>query len=132
MSAPETQFAPPSARFGASRSQKRIEDDRLLVGKGLYSDDRDLPGQAWMVVLRSPHAPARIVSIDAAEARRAPGVVAVYTAAELKADGVGPIPFPPLFKRADGAPMGAPPRTPLADGIAFYAGHPAAAVLPQT
>lgn len=132
MSAPETQFDPASARFGASRSQKRIEDDRLLVGKGLYSDDRDLPGQAWMVVLRSPHSHARIVGIDAAEARKAPGVVAVYTAAELNADGVGPIPFPPLFKRADGAPMGAPPRTPLADGVAFYAGHPVAAVVAET
>jgi carbon-monoxide dehydrogenase large subunit len=132
MSAPETQFDPASARFGSSRSQKRIEDDRLLVGKGLYSDDRDLPGQAWMVVLRSPHAHARIVSIDAAEARKAPGVVAVYTAAELKADGVGPIPFPPLFKRPDGAPMGAPPRTLFADGVAFYAGHPVAAVVAET
>src|SRR5512135_626317 len=132
MSAPETQFDPASARFGASRSQKRIEDDRLLVGKGLYSDDRDLPGQAWMVVLRSPHAHARIASIDATEARRAPGVIAVYTAAELKADGVGAIPFPPLFKRPDGEPMGAPPRTPLADGVAFYAGHPVAAIVAGT
>ncbi len=132
MSAPETQFDPASARFGSSRSQKRIEDDRLLVGKGLYSDDRDLPGQAWMAVLRSPHAHARIVSIDAAEARKAPGVIAVYTGAELKADGVGAIPFPPLFKRPDGEPMGAPPRTPLADGVAFYAGHPVAAVLAET
>jgi len=132
MSAPETQFDPSAARFGSSRSQKRIEDDRLLTGKGLYSDDRDLPGQAWMVVLRSPHAHARIVRIDAADARKAPGVVAVYTAAEMKADGLGHIPFPPLFKRPDGAPMGAPLRTPLADGVAFYAGHPVAAVIAET
>jgi carbon-monoxide dehydrogenase large subunit len=132
MSAPETQFDPASARFGSSRSQKRIEDDRLLVGKGLYSDDRDLPGQAWMVVLRSPHAHARIASVDASEARKAPGVVAVYTAAEMKADGLGHIPNPPLFKRPDGEPMGAPPRTPFADGVAFYAGHPVAAVIGET
>jgi carbon-monoxide dehydrogenase large subunit len=132
MSAPETQFDPASARFGSARSQKRIEDDRLLAGKGLYSDDRDLPGQAWMVVLRSPHAHARIARIDAADARRAPGVVAVYTAADLKGDGLGHIPFPPLFKRPDGAPMGAPLRTPLADGVAFYAGHPVAAVIADT
>src|SRR5262245_12937353 len=90
----------PSVRFGASRTQKRLEDDRLLVGKGLYSDDRNLPGQAWMVVLRSPHAHARIARIDAADALRAPGVLAVYSGADLKADGVGHIPFPPLFKRA--------------------------------
>ena len=132
MNAPEIQFDPAAARFGASRTQKRVEDDRLLTGKGLYSDDRNLPGQAWMVVLRSPHAHARIARIDAAEALEAPGVLAAYTAADLKADGVGHIPFPPLFKRPDGAPMGAPPRTPLADGIAFYAGHPVAAVLAAT
>ncbi len=132
MNAPAIQFDPASARFGSSRSQKRLEDDRLLVGKGLYSDDRDLPGQAWMVVLRSPHAHARMASIDTAEARKAPGVIAVYTAAELKADGLGHIPFPPLFKRPDGAPMGAPPRTLLAEGVAFYAGHPVAAVIAET
>ena len=68
--APAVQFDPASARFGASRSQKRLEDERLLRGKGLYSDDRDLPGQAWMAVLRSPHAHARIKSIDADEARQ--------------------------------------------------------------
>jgi len=132
MSVSEIQFDPASARFGASQSQKRIEDDRLLSGKGLYSDDRNLPGQAWLVVLRSPHAHARIVSVDAGEARKSPGVVAVYTAADLKADGLGHIPFPPLFKRPDGAPMGAPPRTPLADGVAYYAGHPVAAVIAET
>jgi len=132
MSTPEIQFDPASARFGSSRSQKRIEDARLLRGKGLYSDDRNLPGQAWMVVLRSPHAHARIASIDAAEARKAPGVVAVYSAAELKADGVGHIPAPALFKRPDGEPMGAPLRSLLADGIAFYAGHPVAAVVAET
>jgi carbon-monoxide dehydrogenase large subunit len=132
MSAPATQFDPASARFGSSATQKRIEDDRLLLGKGLYSDDRDLPGQAWMVVLRSPHAHARITRIDVAEARGAPGVVAVYTCEDLKADGVSHIPNPPLFKRADGSPMGAPPRTLLADGTAFYAGHPVAAVIAET
>jgi carbon-monoxide dehydrogenase large subunit len=130
--APAVQFDPSSARFGASRSQKRLEDDRLLRGKGLYSDDRDLPGQAWMAVLRSPHAHARIKSIDAAEARRAPGVLAVYTGAELKADGIGHMPFPPVFKRPDGAPMAAPLRTPLATDTAYYAGHPVVAVVAET
>jgi len=132
MNAPASQFDPASARFGASRSQKRLEDDRLLRGKGLYSDDRDLPGQAWLVVARSPHAHARIASIDAAAARAAPGVLAVYTGADLAADGMGAIPFPPLFKRPDGAPMAAPPRTLLAEGTAFYAGHPVAAVVAAT
>ena len=52
MNAPEIQFDPESARFGSSRSQKRLEDDRLLTGKGLYSDDRDFPRLAWLVLVR--------------------------------------------------------------------------------
>ena len=68
MNAPAIQFDPAAARFGSSRSQKRLEDARLLAGRGLYSDDRNLPDQAWMVVLRSPHAHARIRAIDAGEA----------------------------------------------------------------
>src|SRR5262245_37033631 len=112
----QVQFDPASARFGAARSQKRLEDDRLLAGKGLFSDDRDFPGQAWLVVLRSPHAHAKILTVDLSEVRKAEGVVAAWSMADLRADGVGHIPFPPLFKRADGSPMAAPPRTPLAEG----------------
>jgi carbon-monoxide dehydrogenase large subunit len=132
MPAPDIQFDPTSAQFGASRSQKRIEDDRLLAGKGLYSDDRVLPRQAWLALLRSPHAHARIMAVDLGAALAAPGVLAVWTMAELRADGVGAIPFPPLFKRADGTPMAAPARTPLAEGTAFYVGQPVAAVVAET
>jgi carbon-monoxide dehydrogenase large subunit len=132
MTAPATQFDPASARFGASRSQKRLEDERLLQGKGLYSDDRDLPGQAWLAVLRSPHAHARIVKIDTAEAKRAPGVLAVYTGADLVADGIKHMPFPPVFKRPDGAPMAAPLRTPLATDVAYHVGHPVVAMVAET
>ncbi len=132
MNAPATQFDPDSARFGTSRSQKRLEDDRLLKGQGLYSDDRNVDGQVWMVMVRSPYAHARIANIDVAEARTSPGVLAVYTMADLRADGVGHIPFPPLFKQASGEPMAAPLRTPLAEGTAYYAGHPVAAVVAAT
>ena len=132
MTAPEIHFDPDSARFGASRSQKRIEDDRLLTGKGLYSDDRSFPRQAWLVLVRSPHAHAKIVSVDLAAARAAPGVLAAWTIEDLKADGVGHIPFPPLFRRADGAPMAAPPRTLLADGKAYYVGQPIVAIVAET
>jgi carbon-monoxide dehydrogenase large subunit len=132
MPAPDVQFDPSSAQFGASRSQKRVEDDRLLAGRGLFSDDRSLPRQAWLALARSPHAHAKIVSADLSAARAAPGVLGAWTMAELRADGVGPIPFPPLFKRADGSPMAAPPRTPLADGTAFYAGQPVGAVVAET
>lgn len=129
---PATQFDPSAAQFGSSRSQKRIEDERLLTGKGLYSDDRVLPRQVWVAFLRSPYAHARIVSLDLSAARAAPGVAGAWTMADLRADGVGHIPFPPLFKRADGSPMAAPPRTPLAEDKAYYVGHPVAAIAAET
>ncbi len=118
-----------SARFGDSRSQKRLEDDRLLAGRGLYSDDRVLPRQAWMALVRSPHAHARIRAIDFGACE---GVVAAWSMADLRKDGVGHIPFPPLFKRADGSPMAAPVRTPLAEGKVLYVGQPVAAIVAET
>ena len=132
MNAPEIQFDPESARFGSSRSQKRLEDDRLLTGKGLYSDDRNFPGLAWLVLVRSPHAHAKIVSADLSAAREAPGVLAAWTMQDLRADGVGHLPFPPLFKQADGSPMEAPPRVPLAENRVFYVGEPVAAIVAAT
>jgi carbon-monoxide dehydrogenase large subunit len=128
----QVQFDPASARFGAARSQKRLEDDRLLAGKGLFSDDREFPGQAWLVVLRSPHAHAKILKVDLSEVRKGKGVLAAWSMADLRSDGVGHIPFPPLFKRADGSPMAAPPRTPLAEGKVYYAGQPLVAVVAET
>src|SRR3954471_15143911 len=128
----QVQFDPSSARFGTSRSQKRLEDERLLIGKGRYSDDLDFPNQCWLVVARSPYAHARIRSIDLTAVKSAPGVIAAWTMADLRADGVGHIPFPPLFKRADGSPMAAPLRTPLADGTVHFVGQAVVAVVAQT
>jgi carbon-monoxide dehydrogenase large subunit len=132
MNAPQVQFDPESARFGAARTQKRIEDDRLLTGKGLFSDDRRFEREAALVVTRSPYAHARIRSVDLAAVRAAPGVLAAWVMADLAADGVKHIPTPPLFKRADGQPMQAPLRTPLAGERALYVGHPVVAVVAQT
>src|SRR5213082_1689699 len=128
----QVQFDPSSARFGTSRSQKRLEDERLLIGKGRYSDDLDFPNQCWLVVARSPYAHARIRSIDLTAVKSAPGVIAAWTMADLRADGIGHIPFPPLFKRADGSPMAAPLRTPLADGTVHFLGQAVVAVVAQT
>ncbi len=132
MNAPAIQFDPDSARFGTSRSQKRIEDDRLLKGEGQFSDDRLTPGQAWLVIVRSPYAHARFGSVDVSAARAAQGVLGVYAMADLRADGIAHIPFPALFKQASGEPMAAPLRTPLAEGTAYYAGQPVAAVVAET
>ena len=128
----QIQFDPAAARFGSARSQKRLEDDRLLVGMGLYSDDREFPGQAWLVLVRSPYAHAHIRSIDLSACRSAPGVLAAWEMGELRKAGVNAIPFPALFKRADGSPMAAPARTPLAEGKVYYVGQPVAAIVAGT
>jgi carbon-monoxide dehydrogenase large subunit len=65
----------------------RLEDRRLVTGNGRYTDDIDVPGQAYAAFLRSPHAHARIVSIDIGAALAAPGVIAVLTGADYLADG---------------------------------------------
>ena len=128
----QVQFDPAAARFGASRSQKRIEDDRLLVGKGLFSDDRSLPGQAWLVVVRSPYAHAALRSVALDACRKAPGVLAAWSIKDLRAAGVKHVPFPALFKKADGSPMAAPLRTPLAEDKVYYVGQPVAALVAET
>ena len=67
--------------FGAS--VRRVEDPKLLTGRGCYLDDLRLPGILHAAFVRSPHAHARVRGIDAAAARALPGVVAVYTAADF-------------------------------------------------
>jgi carbon-monoxide dehydrogenase large subunit len=124
----QIQFDPAAARFGASRSQKRLEDERLLLGRALFSDDRVFPRQAWMVLVRAPHAHARITSMEL----DVPGVIAAWSMADLRGDGLKHIPFPPLFKRADGSPMAAPPRTPLAEGKVWFVGQPVVALIAET
>ena len=83
------------AAGGIGASLPRLEDARLLTGNGCYSDDFTLPDQAFAAVLRSPHAHARIVGIDAAAARRMPGVLLVLTGAEVAAEGLKPVPHIP-------------------------------------
>jgi len=75
---------------------KRKEDDRLLRGQGRFSDDFSLPDQAYAAMVRSPHPHARIVAIEADAARAMPGVLAVFTGADVLADGLGAIPHNPV------------------------------------
>src|SRR5580692_2033695 len=77
---------------GIGQPVRRREDLRLLTGCGRYSDDLNLPGQAYAVMLRSPHAHALIRAIDADAAHAAPGVLAVLTGQDMQADGLRPIP----------------------------------------
>src|SRR2546425_5560861 len=90
-------------QFGIGQGIKRVEDVRLLRGKGRYLDDVNVPGQAHAVILRSVHAHARIRAIDSAVALRAPGVLAVFTGADV--DGLGTMSMTLKRKRPDGGPM---------------------------
>ena len=96
-------------QFGIGQPVTRFEDRRLLQGEGRFLDDVRLPGQTQAVILRSPHAHARIVSLDTAAAAKAPGVVAVFTGADVARDGLGTMQMTLKRKRPDGAPMFAPP-----------------------
>src|SRR4051812_44966797 len=120
---------PGNMRFGAGQSVKRLEDQRLLTGKGQFIDDKPDDGALWLYVLRSPHAHAKIVSIDTQAAAAMPAVRAVYTGADLVADDIGTIPTLAIFQRPDGSPMTVPPRRLLAHEVVRFAGEPVAAVV---
>ena len=117
-------------RFGVGQPVRRIEDRRLLRGRGRYNDDIDLPRQAHATVLRSPHAHAGISGIDAAAARSRPGVLGVFTHADLAADGLGPLPCPGADRvSGTGAAVARPPRPALAADRVRYVGDYVALVV---
>jgi aerobic carbon-monoxide dehydrogenase large subunit len=101
----------------------RVEDRRLLVGAGTYVDNLRLPGEAYAMFVRSPHASARIASIDATRARAAPGVLAVYTAEDIDL-----APVVPARLSHGGAAMAQPC---LAKDVVRFAGEPVAVVVAQ-
>jgi carbon-monoxide dehydrogenase large subunit len=113
-----------------SRSVRRREDVRLLTGKGNYSADPNPPGLLYAVLVRSHHAHATIGSIDVSAASAVPGVVAVFTAADLT--DVGPIPGGIGFPRPDGSPAPKTDRPLLAGERVRFVGEPVAVVLAGT
>ena len=119
-------------KFGAAQGLRRVEDPRLLVGRGRYTDDITLPGQARGYVLRSPHAAARINGIDAEAARGMPGVLAVYTAADVEADGIGGLPCHVPMKNRDGSNRHDAVHPLLAADRVRYAGQPVAFVVAES
>ncbi len=102
MNKPETGF-----RF-IGQPMPRHEDARLLTGQGRFTDDFNFPGQTYAAMVRSPHAHARIVSIDKTPALEMPGVLGVFTGADCLADGLGPIGHDPLPKTRDDMKLTAP------------------------
>ena len=119
-------------KFGVGQPVRRFEDTRLLTGKGRYQDDTNLPLQLYAVFLRSPHAHARIRSIETSAAAAAPGVKAVYTGADYAADGLAMPKAAMPRKKADGSPMFAPQRPALVVDRVRYVGDPVAMVIAES
>src|SRR5271165_5623339 len=95
-------------KFAVGQSVPRKEDPMLLRGQGHYTDDVSLPGQAYAVMVRSQVAHGVIRGIDTDAARKIPGVLGVFTAADLK--GYGPLKCIVPFNNRDGSPMRKPRR----------------------
>ena len=119
-------------KFGIGQPVERLEDPRLLTGRGRYTEDINLADQAHGHVLRSPHAHAAIRAIDTKAARDAPGVLAVYTAADTKAAGFGTIQCKAPVDQKDGSPMNQPPFPILPEERTLYVGQPVAFVVAET
>ena len=120
----------PMGRFGIGQPIKRFEDVRLVRGEGRFHDDVNLSGQAHAVIVRSIHAHARMLAIDAARALRAPGVLAVFTGSDVA--HLGTMKMLLQRKRPDGSPMFAPPHRGLTRERARYVGDPVAMVVAET
>jgi len=119
-------------KFGMAQPVRRVEDPRLLIGDGRYTDDISLPGEAFGVVLRSPHAAAHILSVDTSAAKAMPGVLAVITGADLRADGVGGLPCDIPLRNRDGSKRASVPHPVLAVEQVRHVGDPVAFIVAET
>lgn len=123
-----------TTKFGIGQAVRRKEDERLLTGTGRYTDDVKMPGALHAHFVRSPHARAQIASIDTTKARQAPGVVAVYTHADLTVDKILPLPVLTDIpvKAPGGGDVAGPPRHALAADEVRYVGEAVAIVIAAT
>ncbi|GIT23482.1 MAG: carbon monoxide dehydrogenase [Gammaproteobacteria bacterium] len=119
-------------KFGIGQAATRYEDDRLLSGEGRYVEDVYIEGQCYAAFVRSPHAHAKITSIDTADASSLPGVLAIYTVADLKAEGIGDIPCMAPASNKDGSNCIMPPRPALAEDRVRYVGDAVAVVIAES
>ena len=110
------------------QSLRRLEDERFLTGSARYIEDIDEPGQTWMQVIRSPHAHATIAHIDTTAAQTTPGILGVFTAADLADLGALPCNVPVASLQ----PMIIPPRLALAKDRVRHVGDPVAFVIAET
>ena len=119
-------------KFAIGQTVHRLEDPILLQGQGCYTDDLRIKDAAFAFVLRSPHAHALIRGVDTSAALKAPGVIAVLTGADVKADDLGPLPCIVPVKNHDGTPRGETPRPVLAIDRVRHVGDPVAMVVANT
>ncbi|MEN6543649.1 xanthine dehydrogenase family protein molybdopterin-binding subunit [Parvibaculum sp.] len=121
-------------KFGVGQPMRRVEDERLVTGKGKYTDDLALDGQAHAFMVRSPHAHARILSIDTEDAMNAPGVLAVWTGADAEREGLGIVASPAadMLKNSDGTPIFKTTRHLIARDTVRYAGDTVALIVAET
>lgn len=119
-------------QFGIGQPVRRKEDVRLLTGQGRYTDDFNVPGQLYATFLRSPQAHAKILSIDTTDALAAPGVVAIYTSADLIADKIAPLPSDIDIKNRQGEEAFKPPRHALAHERVRCVGDAVAMVIAES
>ncbi|MGI9501854.1 MAG: xanthine dehydrogenase family protein molybdopterin-binding subunit, partial [Geminicoccaceae bacterium] len=119
-------------KFGVGQSVPRKEDPRLITGRGRYTDDIDLPDQAFAVFLRSPVAHGIIGRLDVQEAEAASGVLAVISAHDLERAGYGDIRCTLPLKNTDGSPLFAPPRPLFAKDRVRHVGEILAMVVAET
>src|SRR5215475_2859394 len=117
---------------GIGAAVRRKEDLRFITGRGQYTDDVIRPGETRAVFVRSPHAHAKIKSIDTNAAKQMPGVLAVLTGAELAADKIGNLICGWMIRSKDGSPMKMAPHPAIADGKANYVADPVAVVVAET
>ena len=119
-------------KFGVGQPVLRTEDPVLVQGRGSYADDVSLAGQAHAVIVRSRHPHGVLKGIDTATALAMPGVLAVYTGADLQAAGFGALKCVPPLQNRDGTPMKKPPRPALAIDKVRFVGDPVACVVAET
>src|SRR5476651_2018 len=119
-------------KFGVGQSVSRTEDPTLLRGQGRYTDDINLPGQAYAVMVRSKVAHGILKGIDSTAAATMPGVLAILTHADLDEAGFGPLMCPMNIPDRHGKPMKTPPRPSLAKGKVRYVGEAVAVVVAET
>jgi carbon-monoxide dehydrogenase large subunit len=117
---------------GIGQPVRRREDYRFLTGQGTYTDDINRPGQVYAYILRSAHASARINGIDTSAAKAAPGVVAVFTGADMAADGIGGLPCGWLIHSKDGSPMKEPAHPVLVTDRVRHVGDHVAVVIAES